>query len=344
TAAAAYADESDTPATLMPQPAPPLPPFVPDPAVPLTFKRLAQFLRNPVKVFFQDRFAIQFEVPEAPDADVEPFQIDGLERYQLLQQQTGGWPTGLAASGLKAHVQHALQRQRLAGVLPVKALGEREQAELEAVLDAMAEAWDQVQHDYPRPAPRLAVRYQYQDVVLEDWVDGLYGSEADPDVPVWLVLQASKWLDKKGEPRPDKLLPLWLRLLGAAALGQPVGARAVGQDAWLDIRAMPHEEAQTQLRAVLDAWRAGMQQPLPVPLKTALALAANPDNHAKARAIYECDDFGAGLQPEGDEPCLARQYPDFFALAEDGQLAEWAQRLYAPLLAWAKKHVTPHAY
>lgn len=342
--AANAGDEGETPATLMPQPVPPLPAFVPDPEVPLTFQRLDWFLRNPVKAFFRDRFAIAFERDEEPDADVEPFQIDGLERYQLLQQQTGAWPAGLDASGLKAHVQRALERQRLAGALPVKALGEREQAELGTVLDAMAEAWHQAQCDYPRPAPRLAVRHRHQDVVLEDWVDGLHLSDAGADTPVWLVLQASKWLDKKGEPRPDKLLPLWLRLLGAAALGQPVGARAVGQDAWLDIRPMPTDTAQAQLGMVLEAWRAGMQRPLPVPLKTALALAPDPGNLTKARTAYEGDSFGAGLQPEGAEPCLARQYPDFAALQQDGQLAEWAQRLYVPLLDWAKDHVTPHAY
>ena len=95
---------------------------------------------------------------------------------------------------------------------------------------------------------------------------------------------------------------------------------------------------------VLEAWRAGMQRPLPVPLKTALALAPDPGNPTKARTAYEGDNYGAGLQPEGAEPCLARQYPDFAALQQDGQLAEWAQRLYVPLLDWAKSHVTPHAY
>ena len=36
------------------------------------------------------------------------------------------------------------------------------------------------------------------------------------------------------------------------------------------------------------------------------------------------------------------------ALADNGsdaqQMADWAQRLYVPLLDWAKSHVTPHAY
>ena len=133
----------------------------------------------------------------------------------------------------------------------------------------------------------------------------------------------------QSQVRPERLIEAWVRLLAAAACGEAPSAVIVGADATVTLQALPQDQAQAQLRGLISAWQAGMAAPLPVAARTALAWAAAP---AAAEAVY---DGGFDADGEGREPCLARLYPDFAALSEDGQFAAWAEALYAPLQAWA---------
>ena len=114
---------------------------------------------------------------------------------------------------------------------------------------------------------------------------------------------------------------------------------------------MPQAEAQESLHTLCALWQQGQQAPLPLPLRTALALL---DSHhapdwAKAEAAYEGSDYDDSLA-EVHELCLARTFADFAALcaarAPDGTgLAEMALQVYGPLLHWASTCVSaqPHA-
>ena len=125
-----------------------------------------------------------------------------------------------------------------------------------------------------------------------------------------------------------------MRGLAAAACGEAASAVIVGADATVTLQPLPQDAAQAQLRVLISAWQAGMAAALPVAPRTALAWAAAP---AAAEAVY---DGGFDADGEGREPCLARLYPDFAALSEDGQFAAWADALYAPLQAWAGDHAS----
>jgi exodeoxyribonuclease V gamma subunit len=47
---------------------------------------------------------------------------------------------------------------------------------------------------------------------------------------------------------------------------------------------------------------------------------------------------------EADEACLARMYPDYDALTEDGRFEVLAHAVYGPLLQWAQQITAePHA-
>jgi len=91
-----------------------------------------------------------------------------------------------------------------------------------------------------------------------------------------------------------------------------------------------------------------LSEPLPLPLKTGLAVAreVNDPGSSDPAKTYEGsgDAFNDSLA-EVRDMCLARLYPDFEALlaarTEDGSgLQQLAERLYVPLLDWAARHVS----
>jgi exodeoxyribonuclease V gamma subunit len=91
----------------------------------------------------------------------------------------------------------------------------------------------------------------------------------------------------------------------------------------------------------LQLWQTGMQAPLPLPPKTALAWLPLTEQPAKAQQAARVQYEGAE-QTRGDveEACMARLFPDFEALAADGQFAALAHEIYQPLLDWQKAHLS----
>jgi exodeoxyribonuclease V gamma subunit len=86
-------------------------------------------------------------------------------------------------------------------------------------------------------------------------------------------------------------------------------------------------------------WRRNLDAPLPVACQTALALLAE----GKPRVVYEGEYELRGEVEK--EPCLARLWPDFAALASSGEWPGVALALYGGLADWLATQVTvtPHA-
>jgi exodeoxyribonuclease V gamma subunit len=322
----------------------PLATFSADPNLPVTLSQLTGFLRNPVKAFFRQRLLVVFEEDSQDKADEECFAIDGLQEYGLIQELLANATAQTSQVQSQACVTSALTRLRKAGELPHQGLGDLKQQALHEVLTTMLQAWRTEQARFPEAAERQSVRLQVGDLVLEDWIDHLRQGDvvADPGashqihtVTAWLELQPSKLLEKGTKPiaRADKLLAPWVRSLAMAAGGLTAQGVLVGRDGVLDISPMPQDEAQTTLSMLLSLWLQGMNTPLPLPLKTALAQL----EEKNASAHYEGGYMQSG---EVDESCLARMFPDFETLTEDGHFEALAQQVYAPLLQWADQHVT----
>lgn len=322
----------------------PLATFSADPNLPVTLNQLTSFLRNPVKAFFRQRLLVVFEEDSQDKADEECFAMDGLQEYGLVQEILTNAVAQANQMQSQASVTSALTRLRKAGELPLKGLGDIKQQALHEVLTTMLQAWRTEQARFPDSAERQSVRLQEGDVVLEDWIDHLRQGEvvSEPGashqisvVTAWLELQPGKLLEKgkKPTPRTDKLLAPWVRSLAIAASGLNAQGVLVGRDGVLDISSMPQAEAKTTLSMLLSLWLQGMNAPLPLPPKTAVAQLQenNPGAH------YEGGYMQSG---EVDDACLARMFPDYEALSEDGRFEDLAQQVYAPLLAWAAQHVT----
>lgn len=314
----------------------PLAPFVPSPKVPLTISQLTQFLRNPVKAFFRHRLQVVFDETQEENLDDESFGVDGLQQYGLIAQLLTTATAQADPAREQMCVAQSLATLRKSGVLPLKVFGDLEQQSLEVVLSTMLGAWRAEQARFPHAANRQSVRLQMGAAVMEDWIEHLRGSDGPPESVAWLELQPSKLLVKVRKDffaRPEKLLGAWVRTLAIAASGTVARGILVGRDGVVEIPPFRKDKAEETLKGLLQLWLAGMNAPLPLPPKTALAFVAEKD----ARTGYEGGHMSRG---EVQDTCLARMYPDYDALAAEGQFAALAKAVYAPLLEWVKQQVT----
>lgn len=299
------------------------PPFTPATDFKLTLALLADFLKNPVKHFFRYRLDAVFDEQASAAPDNEPFALDRLEEYLLVSDFLAA---ARLADGpdLAQQINRHAERVARRGQLPLAAFGEREKTRLVQLVTPVWQQWLALQADWPEEAGKEALRFQYAGIELEEWIDGLRG---DATQRAWLKLDPAV-LCTKGMPRADKLIAAWLRQLTAAACGLNLVGVIVGRDAVLTLGMPDQASAVQSLQALIAAWRTGMDAPLPLACKTALAYL---DDEFKAASVYE-----GGFHPgEVDyDPCLARVYPDFATLAADGRFAELAQALYGPLRDW----------
>ena len=339
-----------TTTTAVTAPAAPTPtPAAADP--PLTVDSLTRFLKNPVRDFFRRQLDVVFGDGEALADDDEAFGLAGLQAHGLLQAlidrglaallaaEATGPAAGRHAPDLRAVIAGQVARFQRAGCLPMAEQGRRAAQDLTETGVGMFVAWCELQSLYPVPAPRQPLRFDAAGLQLDDWLGPLRCAPDAPTGPVWLQLSPSRLCDDpvKRKPRREVLIPVWVSLLAAAACWVPVRAVLVGRDATVTLDAPSQADARAALQTLMQAWRDGMASPLPLAARTALALLAGGDTVG----VYEGRSFPrGGLPAEGDEPCLARLYPDFEALAADGRFAAAAEALFGPMQRWIDSHAT----
>ncbi|MFB1029896.1 MAG: exodeoxyribonuclease V subunit gamma, partial [Thauera sp.] len=205
--------------------APALPPFLPDPAVPLTISALAAFLRNPVKVFFRERLGVVYEDADEALPDEEAFGFDGLEEHGLVDELAGAVlaelaslkPGELPAFALETAVEAHLLRIQRAGRLPIGGLGLRARTALGEAVLPLLRAWRLARASHPLDAERRSLRFEHAGALMEDWLDHRVRADAH-ELPLWLAHDPGRLLEDadKGTLRPWRLLQPWVRSLLAA--------------------------------------------------------------------------------------------------------------------------------
>jgi exodeoxyribonuclease V gamma subunit len=119
----------------------------------------------------------------------------------------------------------------------------------------------------------------------------------------------------------------------------------VGSDGWLSLAPPPADDAQAALQALLQGWARSVlvadAAPLPTALATGLAWLVDGDLDTAAD-VYDGTDFGSA--GERSEPCLARCFPSFEALAGTPGFEDWTRALYQPFKRWLDEHVVWHPH
>lgn len=349
----------------------------------LTMQQLITFLRNPVKAFFRHRLSVTFDEEENDDFDDEPFEVSGLERYGFIHDLLSTRAAELKQTEVDRYVQARLDQIKRAGLLPVKGFGELALSDLNEVLKQMLHAYIEQEQHYGLPTLRQPLRVEFDGVVLEDWLDHLRElgeksvntTSADHDAEkcdvVSLKIEPGRFYKKSNKSlviNPSKLVGAWITSLVAAACDIKVRLVFVSQDSVVTVSPVEKDAALTSLKDVVSLWKSGMNQPLPLPLKTSIVFAdlklkaSRKKSKSNAQANKSSNDEGLnsnglpkdvvneyegspgfnGFEPkkgECEEMCLSRQYRDIEALCAAG-FEKLAWDTYLPLLNWIETHVS----
>lgn len=295
---------------------------------PLSIAQLQDFLRNPVKHFFSQRLKIYFEVAEAPLADEEPFVLDALERYGLSESLLS------AAMVSPDTIDVALKTQALklqaSGLLPLAGFGTCMQDELIEPLPDVLRRYHDLLTLWPETlSSALPISFSHRGVSIDGWLGGLHRNTRGE---LLLVTAIPNSIGSKKTRKWHRLIRPWVNHLVACACELPLSTALVASDETLMLDPLEKDAAVTTLNHLLMAWLRGMQQPLPVAVKTAFAWLGQPADKAEAaaRKAYE----GDGQTTDGERresTALARQFADFDALMDSEEFAGWCETLYKPI-------------
>ncbi|TRW48437.1 exodeoxyribonuclease V subunit gamma [Aliidiomarina halalkaliphila] len=298
-----------------------------------TLNDLIRFMRDPVRYFVGTRLQSRFFDSELTLNDDEPFQLDGLTRYQLTQQLLND----ALKHGPDYDIQQRIRLFRAEGVLPVALFGKHAEREISRIVEVVkARVFGDAQHwqasgeplsinlSLSSPAPSV----QSEPLMLSGHIDALFQNEANEQA---LVLARPTAVSDKGQPRWENLMDAWIQQLAANAAGHPVRIWQFGLDTHVSIPPWPQEEAHAQLQALVALWWQGLQQPLPIARKTSiLALLGGTDSSLETS--YEGGFTRTGEVQKSAE--LARYYPTLESLMHADFMA-WSERLYGPLVRTA---------
>lgn len=301
---------------------------------PITLKQLADFLRHPLKSFYQFRLGVSWYDQGETAEDDELFATDGLSKWALHRQLFNALNLSLSqqtSGSVEQHLDQAFARLKHSGGLPMQHFAELMQQELKAELLPAAEHYQSLLQEYPHT---VAGRVHQLSVIgcgvkteLEAQIlDSRKRHPADTEA-ARIILQPSN-LFKGGETKHYHLVKYWPEHL-LAQLDQPTTTYLLGSQSETPVifKPMTADMATERLQELSEHWLQGMSTPQPLACKTALKWLFDAD---KAADPYE---GGYKQSAERDEhPGYQRLWPDFDNLIDDGRFAERAKALYQPML------------
>lgn len=313
-----------------------------DEAEPLTLRELADFLKEPAKVFLRRRLGVYFEQPDPAAADHEPFALDGLQNWQLQDELIAAQLEALARGDAReAALARALARIERRGELAPGRFATLMQAALAEPMADLFERYAQALAEWPEAVePDEEVVFEHRagsvGLVVADRLGGLRrnaaGARGRPVLESGSVIEDGKY-------RRDKLVGHWVAHVAGHLAGAPLSSRIVSKAGDAPINPLPPEAAQQYFRRLLEAWQEGLTRPLPLAVKTAFAWIGKGGRHdtpkdgdagRAARIAFD----GDGFKSKGERAYsayLARAWPDFDALWADGEFARLADALLRPL-------------
>jgi exodeoxyribonuclease V gamma subunit len=301
----------------------PLPPLTRNTS--LTLRLLSQFLKDPIRAFFQQRLAVRFDEDDPVSKDQEPFAFDGLENWQLqdglIQAQKAAVDAG---ADREAALQAQLRRLAAQGELPLGDFAGGARQALVEPMEKLFREYGEALRSWPQPLPDAPLDYlppaADASLRLEDWLGGLrddgHGQRAR------LVLESSG-LVALNRWRYDRLLPHWVTHVAGHLQGEALATVVVSKAGTARLAPLTPEAARDYWDRLLDAWEQGMRQPLQFSVQPAAAWLRKREMDA-AQTAYD--------EQRERNPYLARAFARFDALLADEGLEHWAEALLRPLV------------
>ncbi|MGS3139061.1 exodeoxyribonuclease V subunit gamma [Aeromonas sanarellii] len=278
----------------------------------LELAELLRFYRQPARYFLNRRLKVWFELEEATIEDSEPFELDGLQHYQLK------------ALLLDAHLTEGdseIRRERLqlTGLLPQGWFGSLLLEDLDGEMGKLA----------ARLRPWVAANEADKQAVEIDI------ALAQGQLQGWVDTQKGRALVvKPGSFNGKDLLLAWIQHLCLSLSCAPGDTLLFDAKQSLRLPRLPADEARPRLAALVALWTLGMKRPLPFFPSTAWewleAIEEDPDKpDAADKAALNRFNGGYMVTGEGQDVYVARCFPEL----DDEVLAQ--------LQGLAREHLTP---
>ncbi len=302
----------------------------------LTLAALAQWLRDPARIFYRDRLGITMRAVVAAVPEHEPFTVDPLARHQAVEALL----TALRQEDSGAALTRVVHERAGRGEWPLAGFADPPRRELGEVADAIWQAaadWRAAAEEPPRLVTWRG-EIGGRPLQLEQAVSDIRCAP-DGTRRLWLFT-ASRLYDKGQIKRWHPLLLPWLQHVLLAVCGEPVATRVVSPSGAVDWPALSPAVAGVWWRSLLGFWLEGQSRALPLEARTAFAWAAEVVKASEdeadraleaAEKYYDGSDFGPGLAPAGTAP-LGWIWPDFAALASSGEFAAVSRALFLPIV------------
>lgn len=332
----------------------PLPLWLPD--TPLTIKQLADFLREPARLLFNQRFSVYFQHAQLRAEDDEALVLNGLALWQLkaaLLQQLFSLMTTAVSESVHWRTEaskrlRSLQRQ---GQLPSGAAGAVLTEQLFSDLELVQQQLQQWLQDYPQQLPAQTVEHAMyvpeleQHLLLQDSLTGVRINSAGE----WLLLRVSaSKISVDGKPKETKLHKVLLEWLEHVLLNclQPARTVIIGMPGWIEFPPMAKALAQRYLEHLLGWVLQGYQQPLAADFETIYhAWQSNypkpeyfltidqPDADAGSAGVEFFDEGSFRIPPHRLKvPYLGRCYATYTELVARPEYSQLAQQIYLPMV------------
>lgn len=293
----------------------------------LALQELLSFLLHPVKYFFNRTLQLQLGSLQAMEQDDEVFVLDGLSRYQILDQ----------LSKTQLFKQEVLDHQTLAasGVLPYRRIGYEAYRQLAEQADGFVDQLQQVNREWLAP---IEVDLSVGGFRLLGWIKQ-FTTEG-------LVFYRPATIKSKDR------LSAWFYHVVAAAMGDELstnglgsnsasnnsttqgfqGTRHIGLGEQIRFASLVKEEAHAILQQWLTWYQQGLQQPLPFFVNTSDAWGTTGKQQALIKAFngsYFVNSRLGGMSGEGQDPYIRRVYQDVEQLPT--QFYQLAEACFTPL-------------
>lgn len=300
----------------------------------LTLATLAQWLRDPARVFYRDRLGVSMRAVIAAVPEHEPFAVDPLAHHQAVEALLSALRQEDSGEAMTRVVNERAGR----GEWPLAGFADPPRRKLGEVADLIWQAaadWREAGEEAPRllswqgevSGCRLQLEHAVTDI------------RRDPDGRCRLWQFTASSLHKSGKmARWHPLLLPWLQHVLLAVCGQAMPTRVVSPSGTVDWPPLSVAEAGVWWQQLLAYWLQGQSRALPLEAKTAFAWAVEamkPEADEKAleaaATCYDGSSFGAGQAPAESAP-LGWVWPDFAALAASGEFVELSRTLFLPLV------------
>ncbi|WP_417666287.1 exodeoxyribonuclease V subunit gamma [Pseudidiomarina sp.] len=316
----------------------------------LTVKQLADFMKEPAKLFTQVRFNTYLSDRTMNLRDEERFTLDNLERWQLLQPTLeqaiqslrAGHDVGAAAATIAA----MLERFQRAGEIPQGAAGIAMKQALYDDTTGLLERAEELFADYPEAVGSVQIQRDFESGLMVEATFSNLQQSATGDW-LWLHVTPSVVVDNKVKsykPRPKYAVQIWVEHLLLNS-HHATHSKILGREGVIAFAAMPKADAQYLLDKLMRYVAIGLQEPLPMELETAFA--GIKENHKDWSTSFDFEQVNA-VHPKAQTfyeestqnhtaqilraVYTARYFPSYQCLTQSERFNELAQALYQPMM------------